>query len=298
MITHITDVLKIPGTSHKNLDFANVRLAPDTKLFIDPCLIAIDLSEWAKHANQTINSFFDKFYSLYKNHASDEEKLKLFAHFHEINATHLGYGNGNNGKAKTPSGMLESFMPVTVLLETGIPLSKAYDLPLFIRNIAEDCLSDMLTNILLKCLIDFTVDQCKKYNIPTESAPNGLFYWDAHRGDWAEYEGQCLIVDGKLLLIVPKRVVRNRYYFSTNEYFRNAILSRLQKESSWIDRDGKERHKTKKELAKRLLDGNTKPTVVKQLTSKDPSYLSEYHNSLTLRYSNKGLSDMDLDNRL
>ena len=295
MYTHITDVLGITETSHKNLEFANVRIAPDTKLFLDPCLIDTGISEWTLQAKRTVESFFNQFFKLYKENAPDTEKMALSSHLHEINATHFGYGNGNNGKAKTPQGMIQSFESVSNLFEKGLPLSKACDLPLFIRDFAEDCLSDMLTNILLKHLMDFTVEQCQKYHYPTQNAPEGLFYWDPDLDDWVEYTGQCMMYKGKLLLLVPKEIVRNRYCFTINQFFSRVILSRLQDQTAYVDMNGKPQKTSKKVLRKKVLHGEKVTTVAQIMASDDPSYLSDYHEKLPLFYIDKAFSDEKLD---
>lgn len=295
MTTCISNVLGIHRMPHSKLDFVNVRLSPDTKLFLDPCLIAQGQDEWSMKAGKTINSYFDRFYSLYRNNASDFEKLALFQHAHEINATHLGYGNGNNGKAKTPMGMLITFSGIPSLMRQGIPLAKVTDLPLFIDDFAEDCLSDMLTNILFKNLMDFTLEKCEQYGVETSDAPGGWFFWDAESGNWKEYVGPCLLHNGKLVLIVPKNVVRNRYYFNAENFFRRVILTRLQQESSWVDSNGKIQMFSKKDLLKKTKGNSTTLDCVSNLTEVEPSYLREYHAKLPEFYEDRGMSDEDLD---
>ena len=295
MSTHISDVLGISRMSHSDIDFVNVKLSPDTKLFLDPCLIAQGQDEWSRKADQTINSYFDRFYSLYRNNAPEPVKLALFWHAHEINATHLGYGNGNNGKAKTPLGMLKTFSGIPALMRQGIPLAKVTDLPLFISDFAEDCLSDMLTNILFKNLMDFTLEKCEQYGVATSEVPRGWFFWNAESGSWEEYVGPCLLHNGKLVLIVPKNVVRNRYYFNAENFFRRVILTRMQQESSWVDSNGKIQMFPKKELHKKAKGNNTTLDCVSNMTEAEPSYLQEYHAKLPEFYEDRGMSDENLD---
>lgn len=298
MSIHASEVLNLHNTTHTDIDFVDVTLAPDVKLFIDPCLIAYDKSPWAVQANRTIESYFDCFYSMYRDGAPDTSKLALFEHAHEINATRLGYGNGRNGKAKTPEGMLDTFSRIPGLLKFGIDLTTASDLPLFIRDFAEDCLSDILTNILLNDLMQFTLTQCRKYQIATVPAPPGLFYWDIDTCWWKEYAGPCLMFKGELILLVPKNIVRNRYYFSANQFFCRVILSRMQEQSARRDSNGKVQKDSKKDLRKRVQKGESVLASITRLTSEDPSYLPEYHRILLSLYSGKGMSDKELDHIL
>lgn len=294
MCIHISEVFNLHNVNHADIDFVDVTLAPDVKLFIDPCLIAYNKSPWAIQAKKTLASYFDCFYSMYRDGKPDSLKLKLFEHAHEINATRLGYGNGRNGKAKTPGGMLETFRSIPNLLEKGINLTYASDLPIFIEHFAEDCLSDMLTNILLKHFMEFTLQQCEKYKVATASTSEELFYWDITTG-WTKYTGPCLMHENRLLLLVPKNIVRNRYYFSANQFFSRVILSRMQEESANRDANGKAQKDSKKDIRKRVQGNESVLTSVKRLTLADPSYLPEYHRILPVLYKDKGMPDELLD---
>ena len=295
MSIHASEVLHLHNTTHADIDFVDVTMFPDTKLFIDPCLIACDRSSWAIQANKTIESYFDCFYSLYRDGASDASKLELFEHAHEINATRLGYGNGRNGKAKTPEGMLMTFKHIPDLMKKGINLATASDLPLFIKKFAEDCLSDMLTNILVKELMEFTLQQCEKNHVTTVSTQTGLFYWDIDTRSWKKYTGSCLMYEGRLLLLVPKSIVRKRYYFSADQFFSRVILSRMQEQSERRDSNGKVQRDSKKDIRKQVQRNESVLETVTRLTSEDPSYLPEYHRILPSLYSGKGMTDEELD---
>ena len=86
-------------------------------------------------------------------------------HAREQNATHLGYGSGNNGKGNTAKGVLDLFKPLEHLI-TKIPIiKKEVDLVVLLPGFAEDGLSDLLTNILHKHLNDYTLEQMKKYGM-------------------------------------------------------------------------------------------------------------------------------------
>lgn len=188
-----------------------------------------------------------------------------------------------------------TFRHIPNLLKNGINLATASDLPLFISDFAEDCLSDMLTNILLNNLMEFTLKQCKKYQIVTVPAPSGLFYWDIDTQWWKEYTGHCLMFENRLLLLVPKNIVRNRYYFSADQFFSRVILSRMQEQSARRDSNGKVQKDSKKDIRKKVQRNEGVLESIIRLTSEDSSYLSEYHRILASLYSGKSMSDEDLD---
>jgi len=295
MTNHISEVMEIGISSHSEIDFVDVVLAPDTKLFLDPCLIAVGKDTWSIQAQSCISSYFDCFYSLYKQKASKSLKLELFQYAHEINATKLGYGTGHNGKAKTPEGMLATFYPINSLIENGIDLSYASDLPIFIRDFAEDCLSDMLTNVLFQVLSDFTLKQCRKYNMKTYPIPKEYHYWDNITNTWQTYIGECLLASGQVILLVPKHFIRQRFYFNTSQYFCRVILDKIQEDESWVDSNGKKKKLSKKDLSKKYKGDSSIIDSTIKLTSKKPSYLSNYHQILPLLYSGQGMTDEELD---
>lgn len=295
MPTHISEILGLRGVSHKDIDFVDIVLESDTKLFIDPCLIKIEKTEWMTQAQRMVCSYFDRFYDLYSRHASDDEKLVFFEHVHEINATRLGYGNGHNGKAKTPQGMLDAFRSVSNLLHDGIALSQASDLVLFIRRFAEDCLSDMLTNIIYKALADFTLEQCIKYGKATQKVPTEYYYWSDTTAQWEPYQGFSLLVNGNPILLVPKSIVRHRYYFTVNQFFTSVILTHMQDKESWIDGKGKLHKLTKKALREKYQGEMGTLDCAIQMTKATPEYLLEYHRQLPLSYAKRGMLDEELD---
>lgn len=292
---NFSKVLGLNIRSHSEISFIDVVLNDDTKLFIDPCLLEIRNEPWYVDANNTICSFFKLFYELYNN-GNDNGKLQLFSHAHEINATKLGYGNGRNGKAKTAEGLLNVFRSLETLLQNNLVMSHPMDLAVFIRDFAEDCLSDMITNILFKCLNDFTLEQCQKLNIPTEEANNEYYYWDNTSSCWNIYIGPCLKVNGEIILLVPKNIVRNRYYYCTSQYFRRIILEHMQEERQTKTSEGKIIKPTKKELKKDIYaSGNNNLSFSIEYTKIRPHLLNNYHDKIPKFYHDKGMTDRELD---
>lgn len=281
---------------HNNFDFVDILTDADTELFIDPCLMEIGKTNFCIAANETLQDYFDSFYALYRNHKSLSEKSDLFKYAHEINATKLGYGNGNNGKAKTADGMIETFQSLQKLADKNVPLSKAIDLPIFVEGFAEDCLSDMITNIIFAELNTYTVEQCQKYSIEVTPLPQKYHYWDRFLHCWKPYEGNGLVIDGKVILLVPKNVVRHSYYYNTEQYFSRIILKKKQADETTYDADGKEVIPFKKDLRKALLNTHSDILAISEIeTMEDPKLLDEHHNKMQSMYYNREMDDDELD---
>lgn len=281
---------------HANLEYVDIDTNRDTTLFIDPCLIEVGKSSFCIDAARVMKDYFDGLYSLYRNHCTANEKLDYYQHCHEINATKLGYGSGSNGKAKTALGMIETLSGLQALTEARLPLEKAIDLPIFIRDFAEDCLSDMLTNVLFLQLSEFTISVCNNYLYPLKTVSSPHYYWDITVHAWRKYIGEGMFVDGKLILLVPKDIVRHNYYYNADQYFRSVILERMQEEKTTYDTEGKAIKPSKKSIRDAELRSHTDVLdILKGKTIDQPNLLNLHHQRLNSSYSEKTMSDKDLD---
>lgn len=282
---------------HSNFKFVDIDINSDNELFIDPRLIEIGKDEFCVQARKKINSFFDRLYLLYKTNTTDTEKLKLFSHFHEINATKLGYGNGDNGKAKTAEGMLKTLKDLEKVINSGIKCSDPTDIPVFVHNFAEDRMSDMLTNILFKELNDFTVEVFKSYGWLPKKPNKDVYYWDSLKNTWKKNKESCIEINGEIILLVPKNIVRKRFIFNAEHYFRHVIARRLQADSITYDMNGKE-YKTGigEIMEKSKIDHGDYINADIYETLKHPEDLNQYHKINVAMYVSHGsLSDIELD---
>lgn len=290
----ISDYLGLPH-QHSEFAFVDTRPRKDTRLFIDPCLIDGGTSIFCNRARQVVDSFFDVFYSSFKNHIPRQELLGLFMHAHEVNAAKLGYGDGHNGKAKTPEGMLSTFMGVQALFEKGLPLSKAVDLPIFIEGFAEDCMSDLLTNILFRELNQFTLTQCESHGYRETAESKGHYFWDPSSCSWTEYNGPMMTINGSPILLVPKEIVRPSYYCDVEHFIRNEITERMRQERKQVLK-GKEIYPNKKglrdELGKKYGSGRT---ISIEETSANPFILASYHEHIPRVCRGMAMTDEELN---
>lgn len=173
------------------------------------------------------------------------------------------------------------------------------DLVVFIKDFAEDCLSDMLTNVLFKELNDFTLEQCDAIKFDTSKYQTEHHYWNANISSWDTYRGRCLKIDDEIILLVPKRVVRSKYYYNTSQYFGRIILENMQEEKQVINSKGKIIKPTKKELRKNISDSNiNKMDFSIEYSFQKPVLLDLYHSKMSDFYHDKGITDEQLDLRL
>ena len=192
--------------------------------------------------------------------------------------------------------MIETLRGLQSLIDAKLPLEKAIDLSIFIRDFAEDCLSDMLTNILFLQLSNFTISVCNNHSYPLKKVSSPYYYWDITEHMWKTYDGEGMFVDGKLILLVPKDIVRRRYYYNADQYFCSVILERMQEERTTYDTKGKAIKPSKKSIRDAELRSHTDVLdILKGKTIDQPNLLNLHHQRLNSSYSEKTMSDKDLD---
>ena len=291
---HISTKMGLNISGHKDIDFIDVNHKRDTKLFLDPCLIECCDDHFSVQCNHTIADFFDGLYGAYKE--GDQHKIYMhLLYVGERNEAKLGYGTGLNGKAKTTEGMMETLADLKHLIQSGISLERAIDIPLLTPRFAEDCMSDMLMNILYKHFSEYTLEQCRKYGVPTVRSTEERYYWDSEEHCWKCYDGESLMVDGKIILLIPKRYICTRLYYSTGHFFMSQIAPHLQRRDTIVV-DGKEQKPSKKDIRKFECQ---KHGSILSATCENaqlfPWVLSDYHFEMSRNYSDRCLSDEELD---
>lgn len=195
----------------------------------------------------------------------------IFNEAHEIHDSKLGYGNGRNGKGKTPNGMRDSLNGLYLLANAVPEVSKVQDISIFVKDFAEDCMSDLLTNILHRILSKFTAMQMDLYGVK----PTGFHEvraWDQDTHRWTSSNQPFWSIEGKRILLVPKHWVRKHFLFKTHQYLYTVIIERMRNELGYSG------------VSKNDIWLNMHRTTehweydhVTEFTSKNPDALAEYH---------------------
>ena len=233
-----TDVFSLEGVKGQvDIDFVNIKMSKDTKLFLDPALIEGQAlnntgfsNEWMQNSNECIKSFFECLFDAYRN--NDKGALsELLSYAHEPHETNLGLStDAPRGKGNTEKGLLNIFKNIKGLLDENL-IVNTMDTCVFIEDFAEDGMSDLVTNILRKQLYDFTVSQCEKFNIALSDDICELgYFWDDVEKKWDVLYGKPLMNEHKVgaILLVPKTIVRNAYRYSIGQFFQMKILTDIQ----------------------------------------------------------------------
>lgn len=207
------------------LDFIDVDTECDTRLFLDPYFISKCDFPIGTEMYMTIKNFFEYVLELLRNNEIDKA-TEVFSYLSEPSETCLGMAEGNvNGSGIGPINserIINSLLTSKALKSNAI--TDIEDCKLFIKGIDRDRMSDMITNIIRKILNDYTIEQCKFWNIDFSYSDNGGYYWEPKTRSWEYLDGDGLIVNGRRILLVPKRVVSYSSKYSPQIYYRHFAL--------------------------------------------------------------------------
>ena len=261
------------------LDFVDVDVSKDTKVFVSPRALTLMHTDWGDGCVSLVQNFFETVLQSIKE-GDDAGAEALLRELREPNETHLGMSRAKSrgralgdGSAHDVWGALSR----SAAAKSGL-VQDLEDTVLLIHRVGVDIVSDITTNIIRGPLIDYTQEQCRQLGIPlTEGVPSGPMWHPGHREWITQFVELPMTPTGKLLL-VPKAIVRRTSLYDMQEYYRHFMLEHMQREelragSALISmlKKGPKVHKST--LIREY--GGDKQAIIDQ-TSKYPSVLDEY----------------------
>lgn len=214
------------GKTQKDLAFADVSIIDDTPKFIDPWLIKDLHSSFGRSAAELVQTYFDEVLKAISSGDKDRA-MELLSHLHEVNWTRLGYSiKGARGKAIAAehAGQIYKALKESRAVKTGI-LKDLEDTALLIRGIDKDKISDMITNIIMPLLIQFTNEQTALHGIEQFTIHKTCHFWDSRTKKWVRTSSFKLPMnDGKPLLLVPELIVNDELAVNSGDFYNKYIL--------------------------------------------------------------------------
>ncbi|WP_182104080.1 hypothetical protein [Niallia taxi] len=264
--------------SQRELDFVDIDIETDLPLFLDPYNLSLKVDAWSIDAHRTIQSFFHNVIDLYKAGRRVEAK-QLFVNLSEPNETCLGVSNGKpRGRGVGTNEAVEIFDNITSsqAIEHGL-VGHLEDMVIFVDNVGKDKISDLITNVIRKQLIEYTQTQCKLHGIPlTKEVPSGYF-WDSSVRKWNNIHTEMLVVEEKKIILVPKSIVTFSYKYTPERYCQHFVLNFLQNEHIRINSSLVQR--------KKLKNGTEKVWVTKKdIAEADKTFRKEYLREFTKQH--------------
>lgn len=241
-----------------NANFFNINIEKDIPKFIQPYTVECLSDEIAVRCNATALDFFNKVHERLEN-GDVRGAYNIFGkHLNEPKENCLGYASSTNGK-----GLNElAYYAMKQILDKPFlvgEIKQIADLQLYVEQIMQDRISDIYTNVTRKVLNDYTIEQCRLYNM-THLLQEREFgpYWDVETHQWITNSRQTmLVINNKPILLTPKAFLKGS--FGPYKMYRNVLLTEwikqdlLKNESSLIrERKNGEKYITKKEKDKEV----------------------------------------------
>ncbi len=279
------------------LDFVDVSLNTDNRLFVDPFALSQKADRWSQDAHHTVVSFFQAIIDSIRQR-NEQRARDLLGHLREPNETRLGYSRRRVQGAGIGDMQAEDLFNAlrdSTAVQTGF-INSLEESELMIEGISHDKISDLTTNIIRGELAAYTLEQCGLHNIATRDvAMPACFNTDLM--DWEERYLALPIYKNRPILLVPKSIVRRSSAYKHPQYYQHFVMNYLQREelanpqSRLVRtlRNGR-RRVYKKDLAQR--HPRTKAFLY-DFSQRHPEVLQEYRESLAQAERRGSSSDVD-----
>ena len=263
------------------LDFVDIPLDTDIKLFVDPYAISVRPESWFQECNEYIISFFNTLLDSIKN--KNNAKIKyLLSNLKEPNETHLGHSYEESkgaGIGSIQGTDIYKALSKSKAVETG-DLKDLSDCTLMVEGIGPDKISDITINVIRKLLVEYTKEQCDLYNIPTFKCSLKP-YWCISREQWINDYYDLPIFDEKPTLLCPKLAVRRHILMDDKKFYESNILEYLQAEhldarTSLVETLKKGVSRVTKKKLKEQEEYKKSKNYIYEFTNKHPEVLTKF----------------------
>lgn len=218
----LTDHFGVPALQSE-VDFAIPFLDEDIPLYIDPFLLWKSPSQQDQALHTSVINSFNHLNRLLSNEA-EEDALKTLIAASECDEVGLGHSATRTGRRLGRSKAAEILSLFSRIEEYGRHgFTHFEEIQLYVRGISSDRVSDICASFLKSFLIDFTTQTLDDLGIPLEKVEMEAVY--NYRTNRFE-EGQTAYlpvnpVDGRPILVVPKRWLRRGTWIDFDDYFRD-----------------------------------------------------------------------------
>ena len=204
------------------VDFAIPFLDEDIPLYLDPFLL------WKINSQQDnwlhtiiINSFNYLGREFLKN---EKNAISILREISECNEVGLGNSKTKHWKKiwnKMAYDILSTFRDIPQINKQGF--THFEEIQLLVENFSKDRISDISCNFIKSFLIDYTIQQCERYNIPTSLVE--IQFFDTKSLKIVNEKNNLPInpITKEPILLIPKRWLRFVPWINFEDYFNDYI---------------------------------------------------------------------------
>ena len=214
--------------SQAKVDFAIPFLDEDIPLYIDPFRLWQSPSYQDNGLHALFKNSFNRLGKMYAegNQAKAIEVLKQIS---ECNEVGLGSSKSRSGKKfgdRLAKDILNLYETTPAVNKYGLEHPEV--IQILVNDISKDRISDITANILGSFLIDYTVQECRQYGIPTEKCE--IEYLDVKSMSMKKESCELPVNPNskRVLWLVPKRWLRKSLWLNDDEYLNHYLVSRIE----------------------------------------------------------------------
>lgn len=208
------------------VEFENIELNTDNKLFVDPYLIYISKDDFSINCSNKIVDYFEQL--LYYAKSRDRGNgYRVVRYLQENNEVRFGYSSGlpcGKGLGHNKGKELFDLLCNSKAVRTGL-VSDIFDASIMLEKVGYDKISDLTINIILEDLIEFTQEQCYKFNIEMELIKLRRPIWRSNAGSWVSKDSVLLPVhNDKPIILVPTNFVRPYLVYTYDRFYNHQMM--------------------------------------------------------------------------
>lgn len=222
----LNDFYNLPFRQEE-VGFAIPFLNEDIPLYLDPFLLWKSPSQQDNSLHTSIIHAFNFIGNLFLK--NEQEAIELLITISECDEVGLGNSQTKHGKKigkEMAHAILSIFKDIPQIKQNG--LLHIETLQLLVKNFSKDRISDISCNFLKSFLIDYTIQQCAKYSIPTEIVE--MTYFDCKKNKLIKEQLSLPInpTNKEAIILVPKRWLRFVPWINFDNYFNDYISTSTQ----------------------------------------------------------------------
>lgn len=222
--------------AQEEVDFAIPLLEEDIPLYIDPFLLWKSPSQQDNALHTTIINSLNHMGRDYlsRNSTRAVELLVALSECEEIGLGNSPTRCGKRISEKLAAEILSLYELIPQVNRAGF--AHFEEIQLYADGIGKDRISDFAGCFLKSFLIDFTIENCIKYNIPRDNARIEIYNCQRHHLQTETISLPVNPISNTPILFVPRRWLRLIPWITFDDYFANHYLKQFPK-----DRDSKDR---------------------------------------------------------